>query len=152
MTDTMTAVDLASYDTFIVAFSGGKDSLACLLHLIESGVPRERIELWHHDVDGREGSTLMDWACTRDYCRKVAEAFGVKIYAAHGVSQYVAFTRDKAQHVADGCDFLRVRELAEEHTAEEGEATVIIDVDCVNMASGVVLDSGVVWRSDGGVV
>lgn len=74
------AFDLASYDVIIVAFSGGKDSLACLLHLLELGVPREKIELWHHDVDGREGSTLMDWACTRDYCRKVAAAFGVRIF------------------------------------------------------------------------
>jgi 3'-phosphoadenosine 5'-phosphosulfate sulfotransferase (PAPS reductase)/FAD synthetase len=74
------APDLVSYDTVIVAFSGGKDSLACLLHLLDLGVPRERIELWHHDVDGREGSTLMDWPCTRDYCRKVAAAFGVPIF------------------------------------------------------------------------
>jgi 3'-phosphoadenosine 5'-phosphosulfate sulfotransferase (PAPS reductase)/FAD synthetase len=72
--------DLASYDVVIVAFSGGKDSLACLLHLFDAGVPREKIELWHHDVDGREGSTLMDWPCTRDYCRKVAEALGVRLY------------------------------------------------------------------------
>lgn len=73
-------LDLGSYDTFIVAFSGGKDSLACLLYLLLLGIPPERIELWHHDVDGREGSTLMDWPCTRDYCRAVAEAFGVPIY------------------------------------------------------------------------
>ncbi len=71
---------LPSYDTVIVAFSGGKDSLACLLYLLDAGVSRDRIELWHHDVDGREGSTLMDWPCTRDYCRAIAEAFGVAIY------------------------------------------------------------------------
>lgn len=72
--------DLSSYDTIIVAFSGGKDSLACLLHLLDLGVPREKIELWHHDVDGREGSDLMDWAPTRAYCRAVAQAFNVPIY------------------------------------------------------------------------
>jgi 3'-phosphoadenosine 5'-phosphosulfate sulfotransferase (PAPS reductase)/FAD synthetase len=72
--------DLLSYDAIIVAFSGGKDSLACLLHLLEQGVPVEKIELWHHDVDGREGSSLMDWAPTRAYCRAVAAAFGVRIY------------------------------------------------------------------------
>jgi 3'-phosphoadenosine 5'-phosphosulfate sulfotransferase (PAPS reductase)/FAD synthetase len=72
--------DLPSYDHIIVAFSGGKDSLACLLHLLELGVPRERIELWHHDVDGREGSSLMDWPCTRDYCRAIAQAFELPIY------------------------------------------------------------------------
>lgn len=74
------APDLASYDLIIVAFSGGKDSLACLIHLIEQGVPRERIELWHHEVDGREGSRLMDWPCTPAYCRAVAKAFGVQLY------------------------------------------------------------------------
>lgn len=72
--------DLPLYDAVIVAFSGGKDSLACLLYLLDQGVPREKIELWHHDVDGREGSTLMDWPCTRDYCRAIAKAFGVKLY------------------------------------------------------------------------
>lgn len=72
--------DLGSYNYFIVAFSGGKDSLACLLTLLEHGVPRERIELWHHDVDGREGSELMDWPCTRGYCRAVALALGIKLY------------------------------------------------------------------------
>ncbi len=72
--------DLQSYDYYVVAFSGGKDSLACLLTLLEAGVPMSKIELMHHDVDGREGSNLMDWPCTRDYCRKVAEAFGLPIY------------------------------------------------------------------------
>ena len=70
----------ADYDRFIVAFSGGKDSLACLLHLLDTGIPLSKIELWHHDIDGREGSTLMDWPCTRDYCRAVAEAFNLPIY------------------------------------------------------------------------
>lgn len=72
------------YKRFVLMFSGGKDSLACLLYLLElldkAGIPRDRVELWHHEVDGREGSTLMDWACTRDYCRKVAEAFNLPIY------------------------------------------------------------------------
>jgi 3'-phosphoadenosine 5'-phosphosulfate sulfotransferase (PAPS reductase)/FAD synthetase len=72
--------ELESYSTVVVAFSGGKDSVACVLHLLECGVPREKIELWHHDVDGREGSKLMDWSVTRDYCRKFAEALGLKLY------------------------------------------------------------------------
>lgn len=71
--------DLQSYDRVIVAFSGGKDSLACLLHLIEAGVERERIELRHHEVDGREGGWFMDWPSTPAYCRAVAAALGVKI-------------------------------------------------------------------------
>lgn len=72
--------DLGSYDTIIVYFSGGKDSLACLLHLLESGVDLSRVELWHHDIDGREGSDLMDWPITRAYCRAVAEHFGLPLY------------------------------------------------------------------------
>ncbi len=56
-------VDPLSYDFVIVTFSGGKDSLApLLLLLLELGVPASRIELWHHDVDGREGSHLMGLA------------------------------------------------------------------------------------------
>jgi len=78
--DGLTLRELKSYDTIVVAFSGGKDSVACVLHLLDLGVPREKIELWHHDVDGNEGSELMDWPITRDYCRKFAEAFQLPIY------------------------------------------------------------------------
>lgn len=69
------------YDKYIVAFSGGKDSTACFLHLLNLGIPKEKIELWHHLVDGREeGVGFMDWDVTEDYCRKFAKAFGVPIY------------------------------------------------------------------------
>jgi hypothetical protein len=71
---------LESYDHILVGFSGGKDSVACVLHLLESGVPREKIELWHHDIDGREGSRLMDWPVTPSYCRAFAEALGLSIF------------------------------------------------------------------------
>lgn len=77
--DNITAPDLKSYDNIIVAFSGGKDSLACLLNLIDAGVPTNKIEIWHHDVDGHSGH-FMDWTVTADYCRKVAQTFGIKIY------------------------------------------------------------------------
>lgn len=73
-------VDPLSYDQVIVAFSGGKDSLACLLHLLDIGVPKSRMELWHHEVDGREGSSLMDWPVTPTYCRRIADAFEIPIY------------------------------------------------------------------------
>jgi 3'-phosphoadenosine 5'-phosphosulfate sulfotransferase (PAPS reductase)/FAD synthetase len=66
------------YDKYIVAFSGGKDSTACFLHLLDLGIPKEKIELWHHDVDG-EGS-LFDWPITKAYCRSFAELFNVPIY------------------------------------------------------------------------
>lgn len=70
---------LADYDRFIVFFSGGKDSVACFLWLLDQGIPVEKIELHHHLVDGREGSELMDWPITTDYCIKFAAAFGVRL-------------------------------------------------------------------------
>lgn len=75
-----TAEELLTYDYIIVGFSGGKDSVASFLHLLEMGVPVEKIELWHHIVDGREGSKLMDWPCTNSYCREFARFFKVPIY------------------------------------------------------------------------
>lgn len=68
-----------SYDKYIVSFSGGKDSTATFLYLLEHGVPVERIELWHQEIDGRE-KTFFDWEIAPDYCRRFAEAFGVAIY------------------------------------------------------------------------
>ena len=72
--------DLDRYDRFLVAFSGGKDSIGCVLELLDLGVPKDKIELHHHLVDGREGSDLFDWPCTEDYCRKFAQAFDLPIY------------------------------------------------------------------------
>ena len=70
--------DLYSYDKYIISFSGGKDSTALLLFLLDNGVPKERIELWHQEIDGREES-FFDWEVTPDYCRKLSEAFGIPI-------------------------------------------------------------------------
>lgn len=72
--------ELNSYDHIIVMFSGGKDSVACHLNLLQMGVDSSKIELWHHDIDGREGERLFDWAITRDYCQKYAKAFNTPIY------------------------------------------------------------------------
>lgn len=70
---------MLNYDKYIVAFSGGKDSTACFLHLLDIGVDKSKIELWHHDIDGK-GETFMDWECTPAYCEAFAKAFGVPIY------------------------------------------------------------------------
>ncbi|MFI4926375.1 MAG: hypothetical protein ACHP7E_01645, partial [Burkholderiales bacterium] len=51
----------------------------CLLRLLELGVPRSRIECQHHLVDGREGSTLMDWPVTESYCTALCQALGVPL-------------------------------------------------------------------------
>lgn len=72
--------DLGSYDYIILAISGGADSVACLLTVLLAGVDRTRLEIWHHAIDGQEGSTLMDWPCTTDYVRKLAQAFDIPFY------------------------------------------------------------------------
>ena len=80
MIHTPSGFDVHSYDKIIIAFSGGKDSIACFLYMVfVLGVPLSKIEIHHHEIDGR-GETFMDWEVTSDYCRKFAEAFGVPIY------------------------------------------------------------------------
>ena len=90
--------DLSTYDRIIVFFSGGKDSQACVLHLIDLGVAPECIELHHHSVDGHEGSTLMDWPVTRSYCEAFARAFGLPIIFSWKVGGFEGeMLRDKAR-------------------------------------------------------
>lgn len=71
--------DLLDYDIYVVFLSGGKDSVASLLELLEQGVPREKIECHHHLVDGAD-DTFMDWPCTEDYCVKLCQALGITFY------------------------------------------------------------------------
>ena len=84
--DTSELLPLEEYDRIVVCYSGGKDSTACLLHMLETlrlrGVdPRTRIELWHHDVDGGPGNpAVFDWPITTAYCRAVATSLRVPIY------------------------------------------------------------------------
>ncbi len=73
---------LHSYDHYIFAFSGGKDCTAMFLWALEQGIPKNKIELWHHDVDGH-GINFMDWEITSNYCQKFAEAFNVPIYFSY---------------------------------------------------------------------
>ena len=75
----MTAIDPRAYDRVILAFSGGKDSLAALLHLLDLGVSPERIELHHHDVDGAAG-VFMDWPITPAYVAALAAHFDLPVY------------------------------------------------------------------------
>jgi 3'-phosphoadenosine 5'-phosphosulfate sulfotransferase (PAPS reductase)/FAD synthetase len=66
----------------IVAFSGGKDSIAMALYLLENGIAPERIHLHHHDVDGG-GKKIFDWACTASYCQAFADALGLKLFFSY---------------------------------------------------------------------
>lgn len=72
--DTSELLPLDEYDYIIVSFSGGKDSLASLLHVLELGARPEKIELWHQAVDGKPGvdPRFFDWPCTESYCKGVA--------------------------------------------------------------------------------
>lgn len=81
-------IDYGDYDHVIVAFSGGKDSLASVLHLLEDGCPPEKIELWHHEIDGR-GERLMDWPVTPAYCRAVAQHLGLRYYVSWKVGGFL---------------------------------------------------------------
>lgn len=83
MKKAMSILDLHSYDKYIVCFSGGKDSVALFGYLVEAGIPLDKIELWHHDIDGyvKKGEkNFMDWPITKAYCKAFAKAFNVPIY------------------------------------------------------------------------
>ncbi|MED4285076.1 phosphoadenosine phosphosulfate reductase family protein [Priestia megaterium] len=74
-------LSLKKYDKIIVSMSGGKDSLACLLHLLELGVSRRKIELVHQCVDGGpDDEEFMDWPVTEAYCKAISKYFGIPIY------------------------------------------------------------------------
>lgn len=86
---------------WIVAFSGGKDSIAMVLHLLDIGIPKSQIELWHHDVDGG-GSNLWDWKCTTDYCKAFAKAFDLPIlfsWRVGGITREIYRTEEHIQNV-----------------------------------------------------
>lgn len=73
--------DWSAFERVVVAFSGGKDSLASLLWLLDHGCPVEKLELWHHEIDGREADGFfMDWPITAEYCRAIAAHFGIPLY------------------------------------------------------------------------
>jgi len=72
-------LDLESYDYALVCSSGGKDSVASMLWLIETGFPLEKIELHHQLVDGPD-SKLMDWPVSKSYVDKLGDAFGIPTF------------------------------------------------------------------------
>lgn len=79
---------LEEYDLIVVLISGGKDSVACYLKLIELGVPKEKIEFWHHDIDGVHPTRRMDWKCTQNYVKALADAEGVKLRVSYRVNGF----------------------------------------------------------------
>jgi 3'-phosphoadenosine 5'-phosphosulfate sulfotransferase (PAPS reductase)/FAD synthetase len=74
----------------VVFFSGGKDSIAALLYVIEIVLslgldPSQTIECIHHCVDGRPwffgggGKSEFDWPVTEDYCRVICACLGIPL-------------------------------------------------------------------------
>lgn len=77
-------IDLSPYDHFIVCMSGGKDSIASVLRLLDAGISKDKIELWHHLIDPIEHSKtntgLMDWTFMHSYVDQLGAALGIKVY------------------------------------------------------------------------
>lgn len=79
---------LEEYDLVVILISGGKDSIACYYKMLELGVPKEKIELWHHDIDGGHPTRRMDWKCTQNYMQTLADAEGVKLRVSYRVNGF----------------------------------------------------------------
>lgn len=100
---------------FLVCFSGGKDSIAMFLGLLNLGVDKSRIVLHHHEVDGG-GENFFDWKATTSYCKKFAESFGVDIlfsYREGGIAREIYRENEGLQSVyyqkdVDG-DFIELK-------------------------------------------
>lgn len=71
-------MNLNEYDHVVVGYSGGKDSLACVLDLLERDCDPDRIELWHQHIDGEPGTRgLMDWPITEGYVKTTGRMLGL---------------------------------------------------------------------------
>lgn len=79
---------MEEYDLIIILLSGGKDSVACYYKLLELGVPKEKIEFWHHDIDGGHPSRRMDWRCTEKYVKALADVEGVPLRVSYRVNGF----------------------------------------------------------------
>jgi 3'-phosphoadenosine 5'-phosphosulfate sulfotransferase (PAPS reductase)/FAD synthetase len=86
----------------VIAFSGGKDSVAMVLHMLEQGISKDRIHLHHHDVDGGNKNKLWDWECTETYCKAFAQALGLKYlvsYREGGITREIYRKEEGRQNV-----------------------------------------------------
>lgn len=89
----------------IIAFSGGKDSVAIVLYILELGVDKNRLELHHHLVDGK-GENLFDWKCTESYCKAFAKAFNIPItfsWRVGGIEREIYRKNEGVQSVQFDC-------------------------------------------------
>lgn len=129
-------LSLEEYDLIVVLLSGGKDSIACYLKLLELGVPKEKIEFWHHDIDGGHPSRRMDWRCTQNYVKALADAEGIKLRVSYrvngffgelyriGASEPIEWVDPDTREVKQcklSRNYLKCRELKEQATEEMEE-------------------------------
>lgn len=71
--------DLLTYDKIIISSSGGKDSTACILYLLDLEIPRDRIIIWHQSIDGYPGEIpFADWPVTEPYVKAFGKAMGIQ--------------------------------------------------------------------------
>jgi len=111
---------LEQYDLIVVLFSGGKDSTAAYYSLLELGVPKEKIELWHHCLDGGHPVRRMDWPVTQAYVQAFAQAEEVTLRVSRRVNGFfgevyrigapypIEYQNDKGEFVA--CPLSEVQE------------------------------------------
>ncbi|MGH1338744.1 MAG: phosphoadenosine phosphosulfate reductase family protein, partial [Aureispira sp.] len=131
--------------TYLVCFSGGKDSIAMVLDLLERGVPQSKIILHHHEVDGR-ARPLFDWKVTTQYCRAFAEALGLTIlfsYREGGILREMYREQEGLQDVLYQCEmdgaFHRLRSRAGNSTRRKFPA-VAADLQTRWCSSSVKID------------
>ncbi len=76
---TIPLLPLNEYDHVIVSISGGKDSVASTLWLLEEGVDPQKIEWWHQSIDGnfQDRVEFMDWPVTEAYVQSLGEVLGI---------------------------------------------------------------------------
>lgn len=79
---------LEDYDLIVILLSGGKDSIASYYKLRELGVPKDKMEFWHHDIDGKHPCRRMDWRCTKNYVKAFAKAEGIPLRTSWRVNGF----------------------------------------------------------------
>jgi len=74
-------LDGKPFDRVIVSFSGGKDSTCLILQLLEMGIDKSQIEIWHQSVDGfgEHHTQFFDWPTTDQYVQKFCDHFGLTL-------------------------------------------------------------------------
>lgn len=127
---------LEEYDLIVVLLSGGKDSIACYYKLRELGVPKEKIEFWHHDIDGGNPVRQMDWRCTQNYVKALANAEDIPLRLSWrvngffgelyriGASEPVEWMEPDTGEIIrcrESANYLKCRELKEKCTQDMEE-------------------------------